>query len=121
MLFSAMLLVGLVSMLYLTQASGIATTGYDIQSLEAEKARWQLQNDQLRLRLGEAQALARVERAAREQLKMAPPDRLIYVQIGAVLPVSSPQSARLPDDAEPAFWQPLLSAPEVLWEWLTGQ
>ena len=53
----------LVSLMYLLQTSGVATTGYDIQHLQVERDDWQLRNEQLRLELAKRQSLTWIESA----------------------------------------------------------
>lgn len=55
---------------YLTQTSGVATTGYDIQRLNAERQEWTLRNEQLRLELSKLGSLAWVEAEATTRLGM---------------------------------------------------
>jgi hypothetical protein len=80
----ALALTALLGLLYLAQTSSLAITGYDVQELEAERARWQLRNDQLRLQIAEARSLDTVEREARLRLRMGPPERVVFVQQPAV-------------------------------------
>jgi hypothetical protein len=64
----------LVALVYLVQTSGVATTGYDIQRLQAERADWQLRNEQLRLELAKRRSLTWVEAEATGRLGMQKPD-----------------------------------------------
>lgn len=68
----------LVSLFYLNQASVVATTGYEVRGLEAERQQWQIRNQQLRLRLAELRSLDRVEEEA-GRLGMGPPERRVFV------------------------------------------
>ena len=96
----ALVLVAFVSLLYLAQTSGVATSGYDLQTIESERMLLKLRNDQLRLQIAQARSLERVELDARTRLKMAPPERVIYV--------SRPATPR--PDALPTPTDPLTSA-----------
>jgi hypothetical protein len=69
-----LLAASLVALVYLVQTSGIATTGYDIQRLQAERAGWQLRNEQLRLELAKRRSLTWVEAEATSRLGMQRPD-----------------------------------------------
>jgi hypothetical protein len=73
----------LVSLMYLVQTSGIATTGYDIQRLQAERDDWQLRNEQLQLELAKRQSLTWIESEATGRLGMvrAEPTALTYVRV----------------------------------------
>ncbi|MBI4320468.1 MAG: hypothetical protein HY675_18420 [Chloroflexi bacterium] len=77
----ALLLVAVFSLLYLTQASWVATTGYEIKRLEDQKNQWGIKNAQLRLKLAELQSLDRIEREGRGRLKMDVPAKVIFVPV----------------------------------------
>jgi hypothetical protein len=72
----------LVALMYLLQASGVATTGYDIQRLQAERDDWALRNEQLRFELAKRQSLTWIESEATGRLGMvrAEPTALTYLQ-----------------------------------------
>ena len=72
-----------VALVYLVQTSGVATTGYDIQRLEAERNEWQLRNEQLRLELSKLRSLTWVESEAVGRLGMQrpDPDQLSYIKV----------------------------------------
>jgi cell division protein FtsL len=67
--------------MYLLQASGVATTGYDIQRLQAERDDWQLRNEQLQLELAKRRSLTWIEAEATSRLGMvrAEPTALTYL------------------------------------------
>ncbi len=111
-LLAALALLGL---LYLTQTSGIATTGYDVQELEATRAQWQVRNDQLRLRIAEARSLGRVERDARLRLGMAAPERVVFVRAAPTRPTPSARDGQR-DDPLDAIRRTLTVAPAWLSE-----
>ena len=69
-----MLAASLVALVYLLQTSGVATTGYDIQRLQTERADWQLRNEQLRLELAKRRSLTWVEAEATGRLGMQRPE-----------------------------------------------
>jgi hypothetical protein len=69
-----LLAASLVALVYLLQTSGVATTGYDIQHLQAERADWQLRNEQLRLELAKRRSLTWVEAEATGRLGMRRPE-----------------------------------------------
>src|SRR5215831_1867467 len=66
---TALLAVSVVALVYLLETSGVATTGYDIQRLQAERADWQL-----RLELAKRRSLTWVESEATSRLGMQRPD-----------------------------------------------
>jgi hypothetical protein len=73
----------LVALVYLVQTSGVATTGYDIQHLQAERDDWQLRNEQLQLELAKRQSLTWIESEATGRMGMvrAEPTALSYVKV----------------------------------------
>jgi len=80
---SILLAACLVALVYLLQTSGVATTGYDIQRLQAERDDWQLRNEQLELELAKRQSLTWIESEATGRLGMvrAEPTALTYVKV----------------------------------------
>jgi cell division protein FtsL len=77
----ALLAIGLISMLYLSQASAVATAGYDIKRLEDQKAQWQIKNAQLSMRIAQLRSLERIDTEARSRLKMGPPTKVLYLPV----------------------------------------
>jgi hypothetical protein len=79
---SVLLAACLVSLMYLLQTSGVATTGYDIQRLQVERDDWQLRNEQLRLELAKRRSLTWIEAEASGRLGMvrAEPTAIAYVK-----------------------------------------
>jgi hypothetical protein len=73
----------LVSLMYLLQTAGVATTGYDIQHLQVVRDDWQLRNEQLRFELAKRQSLTWIESEATGRLGMvrAEPTALTYLKI----------------------------------------
>jgi len=94
-----MLLVGIIAIAYLSQASGLATTGYDIQRLQQERDAWRLRNEQLRLELAKARSLAWVEAQATSRLGMRPAQNAQYVR---VIPLNRTVATSSPTDSRPA-------------------
>jgi hypothetical protein len=80
---SVLLAACLVALVYLLQTSGVATTGYDIQRLQAERDDWQLRNEQLELELSKRRSLTWIEAEATGRLGMvrAEPTALTYVRV----------------------------------------
>jgi cell division protein FtsL len=90
-LCAAVLLFGLISLIYLLQTSSIATAGYDVQRLQQEQKEWELRNEQLSLELAKMQSLTWVDERAK-QLGMQHPEHTVTLQ------VSLPASAQGGDD-----------------------
>lgn len=95
----ATLLVGIIAIAYLSQASGLATTGYDIHRLQQERDAWRLRNEQLRLELAKARSLAWIEAQATSRLGMRPAQNAQYV---TVAPLDKKVAASNPPDSRPA-------------------
>jgi cell division protein FtsL len=70
----------LVGWLYLTQASSLTTTSFQIEQLRAELAVLKQQNAQLELKIAEWEDLPRIEQRARK-LGFGPPSRVIYLPV----------------------------------------
>lgn len=75
------LLAGLVGLIYLIVTSSVATAGYDMQRLEAERAEWRLRNEQLELELAKLSSVAWVEHQALTRLEMQPPEKVTFLAI----------------------------------------
>ena len=74
----------LVAMVYLLQTSGVATTGYDIQSLQLQRDDWQLRNEQLHFELAKRRSLTWIDAEATGRLGMVRPEptALVYLRSG---------------------------------------
>ena len=76
-----LLIVCSIALAYLLQTSGVATTGYDVQRLQAERSEWQLRNEQLRLELAKRRSLPWVEAEAVGRLQMQRPETVTYLRM----------------------------------------
>jgi outer membrane murein-binding lipoprotein Lpp len=70
----------LVGWLYLTQASSLATTSFQIEQLRSELAKLNQQNAQLELQIAQWEELPRIEQRARE-LGFGPPSQVLYLSV----------------------------------------
>jgi hypothetical protein len=109
---ATIVLVATTSLLYLTQASHVAATGYDITYAEHQRARLEREQQLLLVRAAELQALARIEAEATGKLGMVPaplpdflPQRDAPVDVEAAL-----QRAELEARHRPRGWQERLAA-----------
>ena len=82
LIFTTILLVSVTSLLYLTQASRVAATGYDIRDAEERRARLERQQQLLVVQVAELQALSRVETEAAGTLGMVPAPAQTYLPVG---------------------------------------
>ena len=83
LVFATIVLISCTSLLYLTQASRVAATGYDISAAQDERARLERQQQQLLIQEARLQALLRVESEATTRLQMVPAPPPDYVRVGA--------------------------------------
>lgn len=105
-------LIALSSLLYLTQASNVAATGYDITYAQEQRARLERDLQQLKLRSAQLQALDRLESEATTKLGMVPapvpeylPQREAPVDVEAALAKAEREARH-----EPTGWQQQLAA-----------
>lgn len=84
------------ALVYLVQTSGIATTGYDLQRLQAERGSWVVRNEQLRLELAKRRSLVWVEAEAVGRLGMRRPEQVIYLRAEAPGGTQAPVPAEAP-------------------------
>jgi cell division protein FtsL len=75
-------LVSLTSLLYLTQASRVAATGYDISAAQEQRDRLERQQQLLEIQKAHLQALSRVEGEATSRLQMGPAPPPDFVRAG---------------------------------------
>ena len=75
------LVVVLIAGLYLANIGSLATSGYGILSLRAERDAWRTRNEQLRVELGKARSLTWVEHEAVSRLKMQKATGLVYLEL----------------------------------------
>lgn len=83
LIFATILLISVTSLLYLTQASRVAATGYDISSAEEQRARLERENQQLLMHVAALQSLQRIESEATTKQGMVPGPPSDYVRAGA--------------------------------------
>jgi cell division protein FtsL len=72
--------VSLVGWLYLTQASSLTTTSFQIEQLRAELTVLKQQNAQLELQIAEWEDLPRIEQRA-QKLGFGPPSQVLYLPV----------------------------------------
>src|SRR5438105_6500985 len=82
LIFATIVLISMTSMLYLTQTSRVAATGYDISSAVDRRAHLERENQQLAMQVAERQSLLRVESEATNRLALLPPPPPSLVRVG---------------------------------------
>jgi len=95
-LLAAILLISVVGLLYMNEVGRLATSGYQISSLQQERDRLQRENQGLEVQLSQLRSLPRVEEVAIQRLHMTKGDlaRVQYVQLDG----QQLQLASRPDD-----------------------
>ena len=103
LMLATIALVGLTSMLYLTQAANVASTGYDITYAQDERITLERKLQQLTIKEAQLQALDRIESEATSKLAMisAPvpeyvPEREAPVDVEAALAKAERDARREP-------------------------
>ena len=112
LVLATIVLVALTSLLYLTQASNVAATGYDITYAADHRSRLQRELERLKLQSAQLQALDRLEKEATSKLGMVPapvpefvPARKPPVDVEAAL-AAAERAAR----HQPAGWRDQLAS-----------
>ncbi len=72
LVLATIVIIALTSLLYLTQASNVAATGYDITYAQDQRAKLERELQQLKLQSARLQALDRLESDATTKLNMVP-------------------------------------------------
>ena len=82
LIFITIVLISVTSLLYLTQASRVAATGYDISSAEEQRTRLERDEQLLLIQEAQLQSLQSVESKAKQQ-GMVPAPPPAYIRVGA--------------------------------------
>lgn len=85
------LLAAMSGLIYLVQTGDVAGSGYDLQRLEAQRAEWELKNQQLELELAKLHSLAWVEAEATGRLGMRKPSNTVYLRLDNPPPLDPPR------------------------------
>ena len=99
-LLVSILLISMVGLLYMNQVGRLATSGYQISSLQQERDKLTRENQSLEVQLSQLRALPHIEQVATQKLHMTRGDlaRVQYVQLDA----KQLQLAATPDGAPAA-------------------
>ncbi|HLG70040.1 MAG TPA: cell division protein FtsL [Chloroflexota bacterium] len=99
-LLVAITLISVISLLYMHQAGRLATSGYQISNLQAQRDSLQRENEALEVQLSQLRALPHVEEVATQKLHMTKGDlaRVQYVQLDQ----HQQQLAATPDSQQPS-------------------
>jgi cell division protein FtsL len=111
----ALMAVGLAALLPLLQSSQAINTDYNIRQLERQRNDWEARTHELEAEIASLAALDRIEKEARERLKMQAPEQTLYLSVDVAAPESQPIPARfqpLKQEESPkeekSWWQSLL-------------
>jgi cell division protein FtsL len=85
-LIIAAVLVGIAALLPLVQNSLATSTGGSISRLEQEREDWKARLNEQEIQVAQLGSLARIEREARERLKMVEPAEVNYLSVDAPAP-----------------------------------
>jgi cell division protein FtsL len=118
-LLVAAMVVGIAALLPLVQTSGATNTAGHIRALEQEREDWEARLHEQEVAVAELGSLNRIEKEARERLRMGPPKEVHYISVDA----PPPEPHRLPSRFLPEQKQ-ASEAGSSLWEditdWLPG-
>jgi hypothetical protein len=104
---TAVAIVALVCVIYLSQVTAVTTANYTLQALQDEHTQLIRKQDELRIQIGRAQALSNIQERATKQLNMVPiGDNFTY------LPLQAGPLSALPPAATPGL--PTPTAGDVL-------
>lgn len=111
LVFATIVIVAITSLLYLTQASRVAATGYDISSAGEQRAHLERQQQIMHMRIAELQALGRIEAEATSKLQMvpAPPAETLRVSDSPVDVEAAVRRAEREAQHLPRTWQERLA------------
>jgi hypothetical protein len=109
---AAIAVVAVTSLLYLTQASRVAATGYDISSALERQARLEREQQRLLVEVVRLESLARIESDAVGKLAMVPAPVPDYVAVGEPALDVDAALERAVDDAQhkPSGWREWIAA-----------
>jgi hypothetical protein len=111
--------VGLAAMLPLIQTSGATNTAGRIRELNQAREDWEARLHEQELRVAELGSLDRIEKEARERLRMGPPKEIHYISVDAPPPEPHRLPSRFlpkeeaPNDAGSSLWEDIV-------DWLPG-
>jgi hypothetical protein len=118
-LLIAAMVVGVAALLPLVQTSGATNTAGHIRQLEQDREDWEARLHEQEITVAELGSLNRIEKEARERLRMGPPKEIHYISVDA----PPPEAHRLPSRFLPEEVQKS-DAGSSLWDdivdWLPG-
>ncbi|MEO8285942.1 MAG: hypothetical protein ABI670_05865 [Chloroflexota bacterium] len=99
---TAVAIIALVCVIYLSQVTAVTNANYKLQSLESTHVDLQRAHDDLQLQIGRAQSQSVIEAKARDKLKMVPLDNKY-----SYLPIASGPLTSLPPGPTPGLPTPV--------------
>ena len=114
LLITAALMIGGAALIPLVQSAIATSTNGNVHRLEQQRDDWQARTQELELEVATMAGLDRIEKKAREELKMTEPAETRYIAVDA----AAPAGRKLPDrylppetdekQAGPSIWEQLL-------------
>jgi hypothetical protein len=98
LLICASIAVGVAGLLPLVQSSGVTTTGGRIWQLEQERSDWQARLQEQEVQVARLGSLERVDKEARERLKMVPAKEVHYITVDVPGPAPNRVPSRFVED-----------------------
>jgi hypothetical protein len=97
-LIVATVAIGIAALLPLVQSSGVTTTGGRIWQLEQERSDWQARLQAQEVEVARLGSLERIDKEARERLKMVPPKEVHYITVDVPGPAPNRVPSRFLED-----------------------
>jgi cell division protein FtsL len=82
-LLIAAMVVGVAALMPLVQTSGATNTAGHIRDLQQQREDWQAQLHEQEVKVAELGSLDRIDKEARERLRMGPPQEIHYISVDA--------------------------------------
>ena len=114
LLIIAALVIGAAALVPLVQSAIATSTNGNVHRLEQQRNDWQARSQELELEVATMAGLDRIEKRARDDLKMAEPKETRYITVDAAAPEARKLPSRyLPSEtgekqAGPSIWEQLL-------------
>lgn len=108
LLLGAFLVIAGVGLLQVLQTSDATTSGYNLRELEQQRLDWQARVHEIEAEIASLTSMQRIEQEARGRLGMAPPERVLTLEVHTEPPAQQlvPQRYLMEEPpAETSSWQ----------------
>ena len=106
LVFVSIVCIAVAALLYLTQVGRVATSGYDLASLEHRREQLQREHQRLLVGLARAQSISHVDRAAASELGMVPAYTETFLPAAPLPATLDIEAAIQADEQEPSEPRP---------------